>query len=554
MRSDSGHDTGRRAPRPPRRVRAARQSHGWRRIIRQVSGRRRSGLRERGGCRGWLLATITVFELRQGGVDARKHDFFRVADEALAHDGEGDRTREEVCPATETAREEPPEELPASAENAEVPHRAPERPERPVADAVRDGTAPERHRVQVQRAAPVIRVGGIQRREKTAVSREQRPLVERGHEVGTLEGVPGRCAAQAPFPVEPPPELRPRERRQQVHHGARDGEAGDERELPIEDVRAVAVEADDEPGVNLEPGAGQLLDRALLGHAQVLGLLGLGEGLEGGRLDPDEDLTKPGLNHRCDELGMRREVDAALGAKDEREPVPLLPGAQHRQERRDRAAVADEVVVDEEQRAAGSQGEKRVELRHHLLRRLHPRHPPEDLDDVAELAVERAPARILQRVAGVPRELQEVEPRHSGEPQVGTLFAPGERRRGASGVGASSTRTSRSSRPSASPWNTWSASSKSSGAVLGAGPPTTVRRPFARARRSTPRIDSSWMSMPETRTTSAHARSASSSGATWRSRRRSSQRGGRSAASVAIPSGGYVAAFPTKGSACSKLQ
>ena len=139
-------------------------------------------------------------------------------------------------------------------------------------------------------------------------------------------------------------------------------------------------------------------------------------------------------------------------------------------------------------------------------------------------------------------------------PRSGRSSPSGERRRGDSGPGASSTRTSRSSRPSASPRNTWSASPKSWGAVLGAAPPTTVRRPIARARRSTPRIDSSWMSMPETRTTSAHARSASSSGATWRSRRRRSQWDGRSAASVAIPSGGYVAALPRNGRVCSKLQ
>jgi len=85
--------------------------------------------------------------------------------------------------------------------------------------------------------------------------------------------------------------------------------------------------------------------------------------------------------------------------------------------------------------------------------------------------------------------------------------------------------------------------------VVGAGPPTTVRFPIALARRITVRIDSECTSIPETSTASAQARSASSSGARCRSTMRTSQRDGRSAASVARPSGGRAAPLPVYGSA-----
>ena len=111
--------------------------------------------------------------------------------------------------------------------------------------------------------------------------------------------------------------------------------------------------------------------------------------------------------------------------------MPLLPGAHHREQARHLAAVADEVVVHEEERAARAARVEGVELRDHLVRGLHPRHASEQLDDVAELAAERAAARVLQRVVGVAREVHQVEPGHAREREIGPgVVRVGEEARG----------------------------------------------------------------------------------------------------------------------------
>jgi hypothetical protein len=54
------------------------------------------------------------------------------------------------------------------------------------------------------------------------------------------------------------------------------------------------------------------------------------------------------------------------------------------------------------------------------------------------------------------------------------------------------------------------------------------------------------MSMPEMNTTSAHSRSAGSSGRRFKSQRRTSQLGGKRAATVSRPSGGSIDFLPVK--------
>jgi hypothetical protein len=71
------------------------------------------------------------------------------------------------------------------------------------------------------------------------------------------------------------------------------------------------------------------------------------------------------------------------------------------------------------------------------------------------------------------REIHEVEPRNLRQRQVRAGIAVGESSRGTNESGSSSAPTSRR--------RTWVGFGKSSGAVLGPAPPTTVRRPRARS-------------------------------------------------------------------------
>jgi len=63
--------------------------------------------------------------------------------------------------------------------------------------------------------------------------------------------------------------------------------------------------------------------------------------------------------------------------------------------------VADEIVVDKVEMTAISDTVERLEFGQHLLHGLDPRHAPIELDNVAELAGERTPARELNAIKGV---------------------------------------------------------------------------------------------------------------------------------------------------------
>ena len=92
--------------------------------------------------------------------------------------------------------------------------------------------------------------------------------------------------------------------------------------------------------------------------------------------------------------------------------MALLPLGDHRQQLHCLPLVADEVVVDQEDRASPAQPVQQVELLHDLVRRLGPGYLTVELDDVAELAVERAPTRELHAHRVVAVHLDEVEARN----------------------------------------------------------------------------------------------------------------------------------------------
>ena len=113
-----------------------------------------------------------------------------------------------------------------------------------------------------------------------------------------------------------------------------------------------------------------------------------------------------------------------------------------------------------------------VELRDHLGRGLEPRAPPEDHDDVAELAGERAAARELDVAEGIAIHFQEVEPRHRNSRHIGALgllVAP------LPGAGVP---IGEELRPGFLRFADESANSpKSSSQTVIQGPPTTVKQP-----------------------------------------------------------------------------
>src|SRR5262249_12231812 len=158
----------------------------------------------------------------------------------------------------------------------------------------------------------------------------------------------------------------------------------------------VVVEADDEAREDVDamridaPHAGEHV------LAQVLRLAGLAQALGLRRFDADEDPAEAGRAEEAEQLRGLRAVERGLGADSEAITVPLLVLAEEAQQLLRRLAVADEVVVDEED-AARARGAERVELAADLRGRLAAGLAAEHHDDVAELALERAAARELQR-------------------------------------------------------------------------------------------------------------------------------------------------------------
>ena len=130
-----------------------------------------------------------------------------------------------------------------------------------------------------------------------------------------------------------------------------------------------------------------------------------------GTLDADEDSDEIGALHQHQELGIVGEIERGFGGELERIVARFEPLCEFRQERLDGLLVADEVVVDEVDMAAIAEAIELVELGEHLGVGLGARHPPVELDDVAELAGERAAARELHADVEIVVEFQQIEAR-----------------------------------------------------------------------------------------------------------------------------------------------
>ena len=173
----------------------------------------------------------------------------------------------------------------------------------------------------------------------------------------------------------------------------------------------LAVEADDEARGHEKTGGVEPVDALGDAAPRVLLLAHRDQRRGVGTFDADEDADEIGALHQHQELGIVGEIERGFGGELERIVVRFEPRCEFRQERLDGLLVADEVVVDEVDVAAIAEAIERVELREHLRVGLGARHAPVELDDVAELAGERAAARELHADVQVVVEFQEIEAR-----------------------------------------------------------------------------------------------------------------------------------------------
>ena len=278
----------------------------------------------------------------------------------------------------------------------------------------------------------------IERRQHPPVAGDQHLAVELGLEVERdLDVVAARLGEQAPFTLETGVEVGATQGGEETDHRHRDAGLLDELDLGVEYLGAVAVEAEDEAAGDLDALA---LDRGdgveqvvVVGAVGVLDLLGLEQRLRVRALDAEEGHGEAGVDHGVEQRLELGQVDAGLGIEVERIAALPLPVGDRGQQPERFLLVADEVVVDQEHRAAPAERVEAVELGDHLLVRLGAWNAAEELGDVAELAVERTAARELQRHRAVGLEVEQLEARHrSGGDRGLALGAVGPR--GAAGL------------------------------------------------------------------------------------------------------------------------
>jgi len=203
--------------------------------------------------------------------------------------------------------------------------------------------APAGHaRTEIRDQGPTARevaleAGLVEGREHPSIAGDQHARFELWPEVeGDLDIVAARLAYQSALGFEPGVEVRAAQRREQSHH--RPGDAGllDEGELGVEDLGAVAIQAEDEAARDFDSLA---LDRAhrveeIFGvvTTNVLRLARALQGFRVGAFDPQEHHAEPGRDHGVEQRLVLRQVDARLGEQIEGVGPRALPGGDRRQQ------------------------------------------------------------------------------------------------------------------------------------------------------------------------------------------------------------------------------
>ncbi len=178
-----------------------------------------------------------------------------------------------------------------------------------------------------------------------------------------------------------------------------------------EDLSIVVIETDDHAGHYLDTS---LLDSShRLPHvgAQILGLLGFAQARRPRRLDPDEHRAEICRPQELEELFVLRDIEGDLGHQLERKPSTTLPFPERTQEFLGKPPIADEVVIDDEDRRSAESIDL-LDLLHHLVDRLGARFAAVHHDDVAKLTTVRTASAELDRHGPIRRTVEKIEARH----------------------------------------------------------------------------------------------------------------------------------------------
>src|SRR5262245_64556543 len=120
-------------------------------------------------------------------------------------------------------------------------------------------------------------------------------------------------------------------------------------------------------------------------------------------------MTEASAPHPLEQFLVLGEVHAGLGYKGEWMIVTLRPVCQDREQAFDVALVADKVIINDEYHPAPANPQERIQFGHYLLITLRARNAAIDLDDVAELALKRTAARVLDRHRAIASEVNQLE-------------------------------------------------------------------------------------------------------------------------------------------------
>ena len=293
-------------------------------------------------------------------------------------------------------------------------------------------------------------------------------------------------------------------------------------------VGGIGIETENDPGDDLHAVAVDRRHRVEQRHDPVVRFAHGVERAQFGRLDAAEHRVETRLAHHREDVRALRDVERRLARELDRIAAPFLPLDQIGQQLARGLLVADEIVVDEIDRAGDPGIEHRVELGEDLLRRFEPGLAPVQRRDIAEFAAIRAAARKLHAAEKIAPPLDQPIGR---DREIGERQALGGRkaalRRGRRARRRRARRSARRSRRRSRRYADNRTPDIPPGQADTDGPPSTLGLPASRARRAMPRISSFWTCMPLTKTASAQANSSAVAGRMFSSTSRTSQLSGR---------------------------
>ena len=205
---------------------------------------------------------------------------------------------------------------------------------------------------------------------------------------------------------------------QQADHGRHDTALLDELYLPLEDGRLVVVEPDNKSALHLKPGPLDALYVTNEVPVLILGLFALSQARLVRGFNADKDFIEPGLDHQVHQGFVVGQIDGGLG-KEHASGLGLPPRDQGRQKViLHKLLVPDEIVVHEKDVPPPPQAVQAIEFGDNLRGGFHAHTVAKQGGDIAEVAIERAPARELDGHRGIALEIQQSPQGHGRFPEV----------------------------------------------------------------------------------------------------------------------------------------